>query len=133
MYSQNDALSQKAQTYITLMSAALGVAGAFKVFDREHDVVDLVLLSIMALAYATGVFIALRILSQKEWRYPVDIDNFKSKMPFTETEYFMFIFDTYVETMKFNQAIVTDKGNAITWATRFTVVVFVATLIIIAR
>lgn len=139
LYSQSQDLNQRAQSYITLMTTALALVGAFNVFKRSHDAVDIILLVILVSAYAMGVVGALRVSSNNgKWEHPFDINDTKAARllngsSFTDETYFETRLEAYAKAYNDNLKIIDIKLVRVRWSYFFTLAVFLTALVVIAR
>lgn len=115
------------------MSAALGVGGAFKAFERVHDWLDIVLIVVILTIYAIGLLICLRVLSRTDWNHLFDLNDFRTRGDFDDSEYFDLMLNSYDVVIKSNREIVQEKANAIIWTTILTAVLFFIVFILVAR
>lgn len=138
LYSQSQELNQRAQGYITLMTGALALVGAFNAFKRAHDALDIILLVVLVSAYAFGVLIALRVSSYSDWEHPVDINQFSAirgsrSQAFDDEVWMQARLKIYAYAYNRNLKIIADKLRRVWWAYFCTMVVFITALVLIAR
>jgi len=132
LYTQKEALDQKGQIYTTLMTGAVGFLGTAGVFGRKHGVLDLALFVAMTIAYALGIYVFIRQISDTRWKIPVEISAYASRRSLDTEHYVRFMLNSYGEALMLDYTVIAIRQIRLSVIAWLTATVFGISLLLIA-